>query len=403
MSALAYDTVRECPICAAHRAVLLHEQRFVLPDDSPLPSAYTVAACESCGGCFADTPAPQAAYDRHYEQFSKYDDPALGTGGGGSIEDKERLDETAALIARLPLPRGTASRILDIGCAGGGLLQSLAALGFRDLSGVDPSPACVERVRGLGFVCHQAMISGVRCVSALGTSYDVIVLSHVAEHLLDVRAALSAVRDLLSAEGVCYIEVPDADRYSTGVFVPFYFLDSEHINHFNLAALQNLGWVNGFDVVSSGAKDLRLNGGKRYPAAYACFRKGSPGRKPLRDVGLPFTLSAYIEESKRALDPRELDELATSRRPVLLWGAGSHAQRMLETSPLGRCNLIGVVDRDPGKQGRSLLGHRITTPEAALEDLDADVTIVIASVLHGHEIAATIAGAGLRNPLVLAR
>src|SRR5262249_6765538 len=145
-------------------------------------------------------------------------------------------------------------------------------------------------------------------------------------------------------------------------------------------------WVNGFDVVAAGAKDLRLAGGKRYPAVYACLRKGAFGRQPERDVALPAILAAYIEESKCSLDPHELDELAASRRPVLLWGAGSHAQRMLETSPLGRCNLIGVVDRDPGKQGRSLLGHRITTPEAAFEDLDADVTIVIASVLHGHEI-----------------
>ena len=121
----------------------------------------------------------------------------------------------------------------------------------------------------------------------------------------------------------------------------------------------------------------------------------------MRDGALPAALSAYIEDSKGALDPRELDELAASRRPVLLWG--SHSQRMLETSPLGRCNLIGVVDRDPGKQGRSLLGHRITNPECALEDLDAEVTIVIASVLHGHEIAASITDAGLPNPLVVAR
>jgi SAM-dependent methyltransferase len=402
VSAPAYDTQRACPICAGHRATALHEQRFVLPEDSPLPSAYTVAACERCGACFADTPAAQAAYDRHYEHFSKYDDPALGTGGGSSVDDKERLDETAALIARLPSPRGKASRILDIGCAGGGLLQSLAALGFRDLAGIDPSPACVERVRRLGFACHQGKISDLRRVSALDASYDVVVLSHVVEHLVDVRAALSAVRDLLSADGVCYVEVPDADRYSTREFVPLYFLDSEHINHFNRAALQNLGWVNGFDVVSSGTKDLRLAGGKRYPAAYACFGKGSFGRQPVRDGALPTALSAYIEDSKRALDPRELDELAASRRPVLLWGAGSHAQRMLETSSLGRCNLIGVVDRDPGKQGRSLLGHRIANPESALEDLDADVTIVIASVLHGHEIAASIADAGLPNPLVVA-
>jgi len=403
MSDAAYETIRACPICGGHRALALHEQRFVLPQGSPLPSSYTVAACERCGACFADTSAPQTEYDRYYEQFSKYDDPALGTGGGTSVEDKERLDETAALIARQPLPRGSASRILDIGCAGGGLLLALANLGFRDLAGLDPSPACVERVRRLGFSCHQGMLSGLRQVPSLDRGYDVVILSHVVEHLVDVRAALSVVRELLADDGLCYVEVPDADRYLADAFVPFYFLDSEHINHFNRTALQNLGWVNGFDVVASDAKDLRLPGGKRYPAAYACFRKGSFARRPTRDAALPVALAAYIDDSRRAVDPREFDELAASRRPVLLWGAGSHAQRMLETSSLGRCNLVGVVDRDPGKQGRSLLGHEIRTPEAAFDGLDADVTIVIASVLHGHEIAASIAAAGLPNPLVVAR
>jgi SAM-dependent methyltransferase len=383
--------------------VALHEQRFALPAGSPLPLSYTVAACDRCGACFADTPAPQAAYDRYYEQFSKYDDPALGTGGGTSVEDRQRLEETAALIARLPSARGAASRILDIGCAGGGLLQALAGLGFRDLSGLDPSPVCVDRVRRLGFASHQGMLSGLERVTSLGAGYDIVILSHVVEHLVDVRAAMSAVRNLLAADGVCYVEVPDADRYSADAFVPFYFLDSEHINHFNRAALHNLGWVNGFDVVSSGVKDLPLVGGKRYPAVYACFRNGGLEREPARDEALPAALAAYIVASARAQDPRQLDELAASRRPVLLWGAGSHAQRMLESSPLGRCNLIGVVDRDPGKQGRSLRGHEIRTPEAALDGLDADVTIVIASVLHGHEIAASIADAGLPNPLVVAR
>ncbi len=123
----------------------------------------------------------------------------------------------------------------------------------------------------------------------------------------------------------------------------------------------------------------------------------------MRDLALRERLSAYIEASVRAQDPGAFDALAASRRPVLLWGAGSHAQRVLRNSPLGRCNLIGVVDRDPGKQGQALLGHKIGDPEAVLAGLASEVTIVIASVLHGDEIAASIAAAGLPNPLMVAR
>ena len=319
------------------------------------------------------------------------------------MPDRERLEETAALIARLPLPRGLASRILDIGCAGGGLLLALAAHGFRDLAGMDPSPACVERVRRHGFPCHQGMLSDVRRALPPGAAWDLVILSHVVEHVVDVREALRAVRDLLAEYGVCYVEVPDAGRYAVDSWVPFYFFDSEHINHFGRAALRNLAVAAAFDVLSDGERDLRLAGGKRYPAAWSLLRKGQPGGEPAFDAALRATLAGYIAASTHALDPRPLDDLAASHRPVLLWGAGSHAQRMLQNSPLGRCNLVGVVDRDPGKQGLALCGHTIRAPEDALDGLAPEVTIVIASVLHGDQIAASIAGAGLPNPLMVAR
>lgn len=403
MSSAACATKRPCPVCGGHRGAALHEQRFALPEASPLPAAYTIVSCEDCGACFADTPAPQDAYDRHYRQFSRYDDAALGTGGGTAEADRERLQETAALVVDQPLPRGAASRILDIGCAGGGLLVALAARGFRDITGLDPSPACVERVRRHGFSCHQGMLSALGRVLPENSTWDVVILSHVVEHVVDVRAALAAVRDHLAVDGVCYVEIPDAARYTVEAFVPFYFFDSEHINHFNRATLANLASIAGFEVLAQGGRDLRLDGGKRYPAAWSLFGKSSTARPPRPDETLRPALEAYIEASARAQDPRQLDALAASHRPVLLWGAGSHGQRMLENSALGRCNLIGVVDRDPGKQGHALLGHEIRDPESVLDGLAPDVTIVIASVLHGDQIAASIARAGLSNPLIVAR
>lgn len=402
MTQCIYRTVRACPICGGHDALALHEQRFVLPEGSPLPLAYTVACCESCGAGFADTPATQDVYDQHYEQFSKYDDPAHGTGGGASPLDRERLEETASLLATQPLPRGVSSRVLDIGCAGGGLLVALADRGFREVEGMDPSAACVQRVRKHGFACHQGNLSDLQRAPPT-EAYDVVILSHVLEHVVNVSDALRAVHGLLADGGVCYIEVPDASRYSAETFVPFYFFDAEHINHFCRVTLKNLAWANAFDALFDGERSLRVDGGKTYPAAWSLFQKRDGARKLAPVTTLRGALAAYIESSERGSDQRLLEDLASSRCPVLLWGAGSHAQRMLRNSPLARCNLVGIVDRDPGKQGRSLLGYRIGAPEAVLGDLPPEVAIVIASVLHGDQIAASIEEAGLHNRVVVAR
>ena len=402
MSAALYRTIRPCPICGGHTAVALHEQRFAQPEGAPLPSAYTVASCEACGACFADTAAPQAAYDLHYQQYSKYDDPSLGSGGGATTLDRERLQETAMLIASLPLPKGRASRVLDIGCAGGGLLSALAEQGFSQLGGMDPSPACVLRVRNQGFDCQPGTLLASSGKPA-APAHDLVILSHVVEHILDVGAAMQAARQMLAPEGVCYIEVPDAGRYAADAFVPFYFFDSEHINHFDRASLANLARTNGFSVLSEGIKDLRVDGGGLYPAVWSLFQTGADRLPPLSDLQLRSSLATYIEASTWTSESGPLSEIASSGRPVLLWGAGQHAQRLLQNSPLARCNLLGVVDRDPGKQGLSLQGHSIRQPELALKELPPDAVVVVASVLHGAQIAAALAQSGLPNRVVVAR
>src|SRR5262245_19942062 len=118
---------RICPICESAGAHRLQEMRFALPDGHPLADRYDVVCCEQCGFVYADTPSSQADYDSYYADLSKYADAATATGAGMQSWDRARLAETAAqLAARLGNP---SARVVDIGCANGGLLAELANLG----------------------------------------------------------------------------------------------------------------------------------------------------------------------------------------------------------------------------------------------------------------------------------
>ena len=98
---------------------------------------------------YADTPATQADYDKFYATCSIYEQPAGASTGTTPPEDLARLEQIGALFAgHIPSKQ---ARILDVGCANGGLLQVLGRLGFRNLVGVDPSPACVENTRSSGY------------------------------------------------------------------------------------------------------------------------------------------------------------------------------------------------------------------------------------------------------------
>ena len=118
---------------------ILHHQRFVLPAGHILADSYDVVWCGACGFAYADTAADQATYDRYYAAFSKYEDNKTSAGGGGSDWDSRRLRETADDIAGVVSNRE--ARVVDIGCANGGLLAELRSCGFGNLLGI-ACPMC---------------------------------------------------------------------------------------------------------------------------------------------------------------------------------------------------------------------------------------------------------------------
>ena len=359
-------------------------------------------ACGECSFVYADTSGDQKAYTQYYEELSKYEDSRVASGGGDNALDLDRLAATGVIIAGLLAQRGKSSKILDVGCANGGLLNALRGLGFSELLGVDPSRKCVEQVRNSGIAATQGTATDLSALNGSAT-YDMAILSHVLEHVVDVKLAILEVRRLLSDNGIMYVEVPDASRYVQHRFVPFYYFDSEHINHFDAASLANLAAVTGQRIIAIGKRDLQVDGERTYPAVWVALSSGQPQRVRLSHSGkLRKCVGSYIVRSSADARYPAVERLAATQVPVLLWGAGSHAQRLLKDSPLAGCRIVGIVDRDRVKQGRTLLGLTIGDPDHALTDLSPDVVIVIASVLHAKAITAEIRTRNIKNALAIA-
>jgi SAM-dependent methyltransferase len=388
---------RPCPVCGHGEAVVLHHQKFAIPDGHSLPSAYDVVACLRCGFVYADTAATQADYDRYYARFSKYEDQSVASGGGTTEWDARRLERTAADLAA-QLPDRTAA-VLDVGCANGGLLMVLKRLGFGDLAGLDPSGACVRYVQQQGI---DATVGGLFDHDpAREGRFDCVILSHVLEHVRDLGRAVDNMLGLLRPGGLLYVEVPDASRYADFFVVPYYYFDCEHINHFDEHSLRNLVEPRGCELVAVGRKELPASSVHLYPAVYAAFRKGRGGTGTVAlspDEGVRHSVEAYVRISATADRYAPLEELADSGRELVVWGAGSYTLRLMETTPLGRCNIIAFVDKDTAKQGTRLKGIAIGAP-ALLRDFTGP--IAVSSALYGQDIAAEIRAMGLKNDLIM--
>jgi SAM-dependent methyltransferase len=383
------SSLRGCPVCAGTSCETLRVQRFVLPDGHPLADGYAVVCCESCGSVYADVPAKQEDYDRFYARLSKYEDGGTSSGAGDLAWDRQRLSETAARIAAFVPDRQ--ARILDMGCANGGLLNCLWDLGYTNLVGLDPSAACVHHTQTLHGIA--AFVGSLSTIPQHLGQFDMLLLSHVLEHVLDLQGAVRGIGQRTKTGALVYVEVPDACRYVDFVTSPFQDFNTEHINHFSQRSLRNLLEPLGWKAQAEGQSVSLCSADTQYPAVYACYLRTDSAVTPAvtRDSSLCPCIRAYIERSESMMLrlKTRLHDALQGASTVIMWGTGQLTMKLLAESCFDNVRISVFVDSNPINHGKSLLGIPIVAPSSIV---GMDLPIVIGSVIHQKEIADTVRG-----------
>lgn len=396
---MTHDAERPCPVCGALAGEPLHHRSFVLPDGHPLSNGYTVVTCGVCGAAYA-TPLPgQDAYDRFYRDASKYADAATGTGSGSQGWDDQRLEETARFLAGLAPDKST--HIVDVGCGAGGLLRWLAKLGYTNLTGIDPAPACAEATSAIPGV--RGVVGSLFSLPKDMEPAGLLVLSHVLEHVRDVGAAVDGLKGVLTERGRVYAEVPNASEYSEYLVAPFLDFNTEHINHFSIRTLRALFTRRGLDVPVQGTKVIASSPSTTYPCAFVVaelLRAGDVAEQTPPDRHLRMALSHYVTASHSLLARviARCEALGLALKDVFVWGTGQTTAILLAETPLGSARIRAFTDSNPMHYGRTIAGAPVVPPDALREA--PHVPIVIGSLLHGAEIADAITARGLANPII---
>jgi SAM-dependent methyltransferase len=393
--AMTVTTNRACPACGGHAAESFIRQRFVLEEGHTLSNGYSVVQCAVCGFAYADVAATQADYDAYYAKLSKYDDPATSTGSGESPLDRQRLEGTAAILDGILASKE--ARILDIGCAGGGLLAALQRSGYVNLVGADPSPACARQTRERIGEAYAGWITSLP--PEIGT-FDCIILSHVMEHVLDVAGAMTTLRPLLRPNGRVYIEVPDATRYADHIYAPYQDFNTEHINHFSPVTLDNAMSARGFVNCGGGERLLHSSAHSFTPAIFRVYSASEIPDPLVPDTALRPAILRYMQRSAEllaAIDRRIATALAVSDE-LIVWGTGQLTLKLLIDSCLSKARVVAFVDSNPIHQGRLLAGAPILSPSSLGPCLQP---ILIGTTLHHREIARQIEMLGLKNDIIL--
>jgi SAM-dependent methyltransferase len=135
--------------------------------------------------------------------------------------------------------RSSGARLLDIGFGRGYLMQLAQAYGF-EVYGLDGSTSQIERLHPL--FGHRVTECVLGRDDIPWDAFDVVVMSHILEHLHDPKAILCDIFNRLNPGGLLYIAVPDIDSITFKVFGKRWDVINPlvHLQYFNESSLIRL-------------------------------------------------------------------------------------------------------------------------------------------------------------------
>jgi 2-polyprenyl-3-methyl-5-hydroxy-6-metoxy-1,4-benzoquinol methylase len=180
-----------------------------------------------------------------------------------------------------------AGRILDVGCAEGGLIAGLKERGLN-VYGVELNQRFVEACRKKGLSVHYGSLFDACFVSEY---FDTVIMSQVLEHVPSPVRELSEVHRILRKDGNLLVYTPNAasylanlfGRYWHGWYVPF------HSYFFTISTIKSVAEAAGFKVasISTRTPDNFLV----VSIKSALFGRGELGKRPCDRGGF---LDSYV-------------------------------------------------------------------------------------------------------------
>ena len=240
--------------------------------------------CKVCG-FVAYTPRPDAAdVDAKY-RFLQIHEKSIG--GQSDSERALRWDHRRSERIYRDVWRGFADRkngdslrILDFGGGNGKLLESFTRRGHRCYL-VDYNPQPIAGIVKLGDTLEDLEDDA---------SFDVILCSHVLEHVVYPSEILDRLSSRLHTGGVLYTEVP----FEVWRGIPIERDPVTHVNFFNLSNFMALCQRPSLGIVDA-RRMMSTYDVWRLEVLVVVARKGSPGG--------PVSFEGAVEQTRRRLQP----------------------------------------------------------------------------------------------------
>lgn len=409
-SLLPVTNKQKCPICKSQEHKLLLDLPCGRFDSSTLYTNARILTCETCGHVFNRLSDDEYSgliryYNEEYSVLNLQSTDKTGDRPGSSNSLSRMRFEQLYKFAKEHLKKDM--KILDVGCAMGGLLNVLKENDHHLLYGIDLTENYINAAKEQNPNLNLRVGSAEK-IPFEENVFDFIFEDQVLEHLLEPQNAFSEAFRVLKPGGYFCLGVPDASKYSESYIFDFYwFIMREHIQHFDVYHLQALAMQNGFELITHITLSMpMMSDTMMLPNLNILFRKLD--QKQENSVNL-FTsnhfllneiTSKYIKEQFSLLERKQaqISTWVNENKYFYIWGIGREFLYLWENTDLADCQICGLLDSNPYKQkALKIDGVNIQSP-AIIRDASPLDSLLIPATSHAEKISEAATASGFRGP-----
>lgn len=237
------ERLSKCPLCKSGRFLNYAE----ITDHAVSKESFILCKCSNCQLLFTNPRPSQTEIGPYYnfpEYFSHEDRAKNLTQWVYQMVRDYSIKQKVKFIEQLK----TKGKLLDYGCGTGEFLKAAKKQGWK-IAGVEPN----EKARIQANLKLKNKVKTSIDEVKKETSYDIITLFHVLEHIHDLRKTSKRIINHLKSNGYLIIAVPnhesmDGKKYGNfwaGWDVP------RHLYHFNTEAMESYKTEFGLELITT--------------------------------------------------------------------------------------------------------------------------------------------------------
>jgi SAM-dependent methyltransferase len=332
--------MRICPICcAASNTYNITNLTLSLVNDINLNNTLNVKFCKECNFYFSDSNNTQEDYNNYYLKFNNYQQQVY-------CPDK---DQRCANFIFENINRNENKTLLDYG-TGNGVLANLLSKEFSvEMFDIDMEKNTKK--------------------------YDLLVLSHVLEHIYDVNNFIKEIsKNIKEDKGLLYIEIPNADFYKEFTNIcPLQEVNIEHINFFSKYALNKLLVNNGFSCVNM-IDDYFMIKNSKYFVIRGIFEK----------VKNSSSFETYVDQGLKIINSYNF-ELLKKYENVYIYGCGQFLFKIFDKIQ-NNVNIINIIDDNPCYLNKKIKNINIINYELFQQLCKNEDNVLLTTMIHDEKI-----------------